>query len=322
MAGRQNQERHHHYVAAFHLAGFTVEGLKTSRLFVIDQSSGKEWPSTPLESAKQRDYNAVETPRDQNPNVIERAFGSIETQAAEVFREIVQSQKMPAGPQREIFINYVALAAARLPWMRVVASHVAEKFLKSWIRQRFTGPGAFENISADFTRHGLEFSEQRFEDMRAVVQADDYSIDLDQTAQVMLTFEASIAFATHLAERHWTLAILDEGAPDLICSDRLVSLVPPANVPLKKVPHVKDRNTMLMMPVTRRIVACGTYVRAKPPRTTGTFQVAALNSYTAQGARYLFHAGPDLTILAPDRATIWGKAEALRHLRQGPSGAI
>ena len=154
MGTKMNQERHHHYVATFHLAGFTDDGTKTGTLYVIDRQLSKEWSSSPKQAAKERDYNAVEARPDQN--AVERAFCQIESNAASVIHEITRTRKMPDGVALDSLINYVALAAARVPWIRKVAADVTDQFLKNHFQKIFNAPGAFEKISQEFAALALQ----------------------------------------------------------------------------------------------------------------------------------------------------------------------
>ncbi|HEY2787032.1 MAG TPA: DUF4238 domain-containing protein, partial [Fimbriiglobus sp.] len=185
MSGKMNQERHHHYVAAFQLAGFTVDGTKTGRLYVIDRKLAKEWQSSPIEAAKERDYNAVKAQPDQN--VIERAFGKIESEAAVVIKEIVQTRQIPEGPSFDWFINYVALAAARVPWIRKIVESVTDRFLKDHFRQVFNKPGAFDKIRQEFAALGFKLDQNGFEEIKEHMFSDEVRMNLDQTTMVMTT---------------------------------------------------------------------------------------------------------------------------------------
>ncbi len=132
----------------------------------------------------------------------------------------------------------------------------------------------------------------------------------------MTTFQAAAEFAPHLGQRRWMLAVVNDDAPDLICSDRPVSLVPPANIRLRNIPDLRDRDTLVVFPLTKRMIALGTYLKAKPVTNTGRFEVACLNNYTADGARQVFHAGGDFAILGPDRQTIWDKSQFIASFRR------
>jgi hypothetical protein len=111
------------------------------------------------------------------------------------------------------------------------------------------------------------------------------------------------------------LGVLNDSAPDLICSDRPVSVVPPANIPLRKMPDLRDHDTLVIFPLNKRMVALGTYMKAKPVSKTGRYEVAYLNHYTADGSRQVFHAGSDFAILGPDRQSIWDKSQFMESFR-------
>ncbi len=313
MSGNSSQERHHHYVSAFHLAGFTDDGTKTGRLYVIDRELSREWASSPVGTAKKRDYNAVEARPDQN--VVERAFAKIEGQAAGVFQEIVRTRKIPDRPALDCLINYVALAATRVPRSREVAAAIADRIPKDQFRQVFEAPGAFEKISQEFAALGIEMDQKGFSQLREHLLGDEVQMSMDQTTMVMTTFQAAAEFVPHLRQRRWMLAILNDDAPDLICSDCPVSVVPPANIPLRKMPDLRDHDTLVILPLNKRMAALGTYMKAKPVTTTGRFEVASLNRYAAESARQVFHAGGDFAILGPDRQSILDKPQFMASFR-------
>ena len=313
MGGNSSQERHHHYVAAFHLAGFTDDGTKTGRLYVIDRELSREWLSSPVGTAKKREYNAVEAMPDQN--VVERAFGQIEGEAASIFREMLRTRKIPDRPALDSLINYVALAAARVPRVREVVAAVTDRFLKDHFRQVFNAPEAFKTISQEFAALGVAMNQEGFSQLRQHMLGDEVQMSLDQTTMVMTTFQAAAEFVPHLSQRRWMLAILNDDAPDLICSDCPVSVVPPAIIPLRKMPDLRDRDTLVILPLNKRMIVLGTYMTTKPVAATGRFEVACLNRYAAEAARQVFHAGGDFAILSPDRQSIWDKSQFMASFR-------
>jgi hypothetical protein len=210
----------------------------------------------------------------------------------------------------------MALAAARVPWMRKVAAAVTNQFLKDHFRQVFNAPGAFEKISQEFAELGFKMDQKGFDEFREHILGDEVQINMDQTTTVMTTFQAAAEFVPYLSQRRWMLAVVKDDAPDLICSDRPVSLVPPANIPLRKMPDLRDHDTLVILPLNKRLIALGTYMKAKPITTTGRFEVACLNHYTADGARQVFHAGGDFAILGPDRQSIWDKSKFMASFRR------
>ena len=167
---------------------------------------------------------------------------------------------------------------------------------------------------------GHEIDQRGFEDLRNHMLGNEVQLELDQTTMVMTTFRAAVELIPHLGQRRWTLAVLDDDAPDLICSDRPVSVVPPANIPLHKMPDLRDHYTLVILPLCKRIVALGSYLKAKPVAATGRFQAACLNCYTADGAQQIFHAGGDFAMLGPDRQTIWDKHQFMASFRRNDSG--
>lgn len=51
-----SKDRHHHYVAAFHLAHFTRSGSQEERFSVFDLHKQATWKATPKGAGNERDF--------------------------------------------------------------------------------------------------------------------------------------------------------------------------------------------------------------------------------------------------------------------------
>jgi hypothetical protein len=54
------EARRHHFLSQCYLKGFTADGTKEGKLFVINTSDGSTFETKPINVAVERDFNAVE----------------------------------------------------------------------------------------------------------------------------------------------------------------------------------------------------------------------------------------------------------------------
>lgn len=104
------EAKRHHYVSAFYLAGFTIEGKRDSSLYTTDLEAGGQRESTPDKEGYVKNYNraAGDTPLRPESLVTE-----IEGKAAPVVKQLCQTGRMPTGTEYESLMAFVASLLAR-----------------------------------------------------------------------------------------------------------------------------------------------------------------------------------------------------------------
>ncbi len=288
--------RRHHYLPKFYLAGFTHSGDVEDALWVLDAKEGRQWQSRPAGVAFERDLYRVDAPG-VAPDAVEHAFSQFEGQAATVLRGVIQSKRMPEGDYFGVLLNLVAFMAVRIPALRNRFAEGLSKALKMAMQVRVETPERWTALLQRLREEGKEIAESPYEDMKAFIEKDAYSIEFPSNWFLPYLFESIKTILPFLAQRNWTLAIAQEGS--FICSDRPVALawtVPPSAF---WPPGHGLANTELTMPLSRELALLARF-EGMPERLEANRQsVATINSRTGMYAERL--------ILSPEQELIWLK---------------
>lgn len=291
-----NQPRKHHFVSKFYLAGFTRSGQAVGELHVLDQSRLKTWTSTPEETAHQRDYHAVDLGSDHDPMIFEKKLGDLEGRWSEVLRQIGETRALPKGDLFGDLMMFVAFMAVRVPRIRETIDKFIEEvrqkeaFARNWLRE---------------TGRAVDVDEQ----------ADDGMFpEFNQTQHVQEMIRLAALLGPLLAMRHWNLWIAADDSPDLICSDSPVA--PRWFIPVSGPwsPAFGTRNTIVTVPLNRRMAIVSMLEFDLGPRTLDQEGIAQINSATGMYANQLYSSGPDFFWLT-SKYRVAAKEELLAALR-------
>ncbi len=108
--------RKHHYLPVWYLAGFTLSGRASGRLWVLDLCGQRVWRSLPEKVACQRDLYTVSsgpTP----PDLFECQLAKRDDADATLVRKVCQSQQL-SGECLDDLLRFVARTYVRSPSMR------------------------------------------------------------------------------------------------------------------------------------------------------------------------------------------------------------
>lgn len=318
-----SRPRKHHYLPKFYLAGFTHSGDVHGDLYVLDLSAIKEWKSSPEQTANQRDFYAVDLGPTEDPSMMEQILGRLEAKFSRVIRKIVENERLPSGIDFDWFLNFVALMAVRIPRTRKLFSHVTDRVMKDQLRRQLASVEGWKQFKQVVEIDGKKIRDDEYEAYRRFANSEEYNVDLDQTSHVQMMVDMVDPLLPALAARNWYLGIAADDAPDLICSDFLVSEWPTKSADLTKPLTLTSPGTFLTFPITRRLIALATFERKPPVVEVNQEGIALFNTITARQARQLFAPGPDFTYLAHDKS-IKRKSDLLQFLckRQGTQFAL
>ncbi len=262
VVGRQKQ---HHYVPSTYLAGFTASGTKGDRLYCLDLTRGKVFPKIPDELASERDLYAFEL--DEDPLCVEKMLGTIEGEAATVLRAVASGRDALTADEAGVLAAFVAFLAVRTPAQR-------DKHCRFWAdTARVMVRANADNIPGLTREEALETAEW---------------IQGNPTHWVKAMVGLGRELMTLLERRYWTVALLADETPDLLCSDRPVFLVDGQTGDLH-VDGFGQPQLSVFMPLSRRAMLRGAAVphsvRSRVPPDAG----AVFNEYIAAAAnRWIF----------------------------------
>ena len=300
--------RKHHYVPRFYLSGFS-EG---KHLHVLDKRSWRNFSVNVEDAACERDYYMIEVEADGDPAELERFFGTFETSGAQALRQIVESQVLPPDEVlHEKLLPFVALMSVRGPGPRDAIERPFAEMMKQIMWLMTSSKEAYENnIKKVAEQTGADLSSVTYEEMRDFVRRGEYDIDMGQNFRMRTLLQMLVPVLELLSMRHWSLAVSSADSPDLICSDRPVSLswnraelVHPFFGPGFGVPE-----TMVSMPLNRHLCLLGVFEEVEPHHVLSAEDVATLNTCTAlQATRFVYSKADDFVVQLEDRAV--GRAE-------------
>ncbi|MBX3438216.1 MAG: DUF4238 domain-containing protein [Planctomycetaceae bacterium] len=288
-----NQPRKHHYVPQFYLAGFTDNGTVEGSLSVLDTNRLKVWKGKPKDVAHQRDFHQIDGGPNGDPMVIEKLFGQFEGKWSSVLRGVIEQQQLPDDDRFGDLMMFVAFMAVRVPRIRnTITSFLdevrqKEEFARNWLQQQG------EQVESAFKKEADEF---------------------DQTWHVRQMVQMAVTLAPILSLRTWQLWIVNSAAPDLFCSDSPVALTWATAVTGPYPPGFELKNTVVSVPLHKRLAMVGMFDIDVRRRTIGVSEVAQLNSATGMHAGQLYSATPDFVWFMKD-GTIGGPGELLDALK-------
>ncbi len=314
------QPRKHHYLPQFYLAGFTQNGRQDGRLYVLDRSEKTQRPSTPKNTAHQRDYHAV----DLGPRVgrmgVETALATVEGQQAAVLRRVLDEQHLPPEDDKAIadLMAFVALMSVRIPRFRKFVSELIDRAEKAQARVMFASEVGRASFRAgiDAILPTLEPMKRReVEDFLAddpdlakmveFVNSDSYRIgygrdEQDRTWNVQTMLRMWIVLIPVLVERQWSLWLVSDDGPDLVCSDSPVYLGWRKQVGGPYSPGFGIPETIVTVPLSRRVALVGVFEPLPKRREIGKAEVARLNLSTVMYGSTVYSAEPDFVCLTSD----------------------
>lgn len=293
--------RRHHYVPAFHLAQFTIGGGRHDRLFVFDQGQVKSWPSTPDKSGHRRDFYAVDLGPDVNATAFEsKVLGTLDGQFSRIVRDIMADQQLPEGEAFDTLLNFVAVSMARLPRTRQLVNHVTNHVVYGEVKSMISTEEGWRKFLAASQGDSNPLSEEEAQEFRQSILDEKFDVELDNTSHVQKIVEVVDEALPLLAERTWSIGFAASSTPDFVCSDAPVSLIPNEHFSQSDEVHLANRNTVLLMPLTRRAAVFGTFEQRPSTFQVNEHGVLSLNVYTILEAKHVFSATEDFAYLGDD----------------------
>ena len=297
--GMANQPKEHHYVPAFHLAGFTLSGTQDGKLFILDQKRRDNWESTPRKTAKENNFYRVDM-KGGDPMGIERALADVEGKCATVVRDIVKSQKVPADREQfEVMLNFVAIAAVRVPIIRQTHSEFIDKVTKDVVRLGFLGTDGATLLRKLSKTEGKPLTDEEIQQIQHGIENDHFTYNLDQNWHIQTMIEVAGALLPALGMRNWGVWTVADDAPDLVCSDRPVTLTATAPFPPLLSPAFGTPKTLMTLPLTRRVLLVSQF----EPLPNDSYimdekDVALMNTYRMMYSNQMYSAQENWPVIA------------------------
>jgi len=207
-----------------------------------------------------------------------------------VIRETVTSKRLPTGEDFDVLMNFVALSFLRVPSIRTTHSDFIDRVGKSIARRAFLGEDGAKRLPENLAAEGKSISDEELQKLQAFVESDDYTVNMDQNWHVQTMHESFNALLPALFHRHWGVWTVADDAPDLVCSDRPVTLWA-SDLPPLIPPNFATPNTMLTIPLSRRVLLSSRLEDSVPePFELDSVSVALMNTLRATWANQIYSA--------------------------------
>ncbi|SCX52980.1 DUF4238 domain-containing protein [Variovorax sp. EL159] len=279
-----SEARGHHFISQCYLRGFTRNGSKKSKLYVVSLAEHKTFESVPGGVAKIRDFNRAEgLPAGE----VERMLAGFEGAIATALKRICADRSLDATAAWEEVLYLVALFAVRHPVQRQKTQATAELAAKTVLDLLTADEESWNSYQRIAREHGRINTEEDFfslADGRAFAAG--YTVELPTSYHIGLELMVLEHVLKTLVERKWTLCIAGPEAGNFVTSDRPVTLVHSDGAtagPDRQLAHGIP-GTDLYFPIDRRLMAIGRFEGPSEVRTLDAESVAALNSITFANA--------------------------------------
>ena len=225
-----------HYVPKFYLTGFTHGGTDMSELRVVDTGRKKQWGSIPYNAAKELDMYAIDpADPDGDRQAVEKAFGQLEGKFAGVVRQVIADKRLPTEKtQWDWLMNFVALMSVRVPHFRDKLDDMTNKICTMMMKMQLATPESRAVLQKDIEEHqnvAPHIAQAIVARMKNATDDGRVSFANRPNTYVKIMVDMVDPMLHALSMRNWVLWTVEEHAPDLICSDVPVALIPKSKWP-------------------------------------------------------------------------------------------
>lgn len=216
--------RGHHWVSQTHLARFTADGHKDSKLYVVDLDQRKVFSTTPANVCKQRDFNRVES-ADLPPNALETGLSKFEGLLGPALTEILRAPELTSWDNWNIVLNFMALLSVRNP---VIRSHVKRRAEEHWIRTIEDATDTPEKYAALLARAQAagdvaKDAKPDFEKHRAFLSERQFTVEFPHGTFVPAEFDTIDDLLPTLGRRDWVIVQAAKDSGGFVTTDRPVT---------------------------------------------------------------------------------------------------
>lgn len=291
----KNTPRKHHFVPQFYLKQFAIPGTDEGTLFVFDLRQGKSMPreSNPRCSGFSRNLYTIKQDVTGDSMFVEKELGKLEAKWSQVLQALIRSRSMPDDEAFGDLMLFVAFLAVRVPRIRNCISKFIDQVSKSILQLTLATVHGRGEFRKDLEMQGRFLTDKQFEGLILFAQSDSYEVDYEKTWHVQGMIEMAITLAPLLSVRKWSLLVADEGAPDFVCSDSPVSLDWIKRGECMHSPGFATRNTILTVPLCRRLALASTFEIDMSQVCLGREGVASINGMTIRHASQVYSPVPD-----------------------------
>lgn len=287
------EPRKHHFLSKCYLKGFTSDGTEEGTVFAINLRTGKSFETNINDAGAKRDFNAVEG---QPAGYIERQIAEIEGVIAPAIARIIQSKSIAQPDDWNAFLNLAAMFAVRNPRFRKTMNKFMADIFNGVMQLALATPERWASQVKQMQEAGWDKPEVPYEEMKRVLEEDVGHWKVSRGFHIEMEFAGSIEKVLKtLVHRNWTLMVAEGEVGNFITSDHPVCLShTDGNTSSfqRPVGHAMTETTVLL-PISKDLVAVGTFEGKVETVKATRVQVARLNSLIAQHSEDHIYASDD-----------------------------
>lgn len=311
------EARAHHFISQCYLKGFTRNGSKKSKLFVVSLDELKTFETKPENVAHRRDFNRIEG---LPAGALETQLGKFETQVNRALLKIGADRTLDDTDAWIHVLNLAALFAVRHPLQRENVRQFMEQTSKIMMEMTVATPErwASQMLKVQAAGEVPADTDVTYEQVREFVQRGEYTLKVPTARHIDIEFKVHDTVLRTLVARKWTLCIAQPGVGHFMTSDAPLGLVNSDGTPssmMRPVGHGLT-GTTVFFPINRELFAVGTFEGPAGVRYMNARGVANQNAIMlAHADRELY--GPDCRdrlLIGPDEVFAADLLDRLREL--------
>lgn len=267
----------HHFIPQFYLRNFAEGNGRKAQLFTFDKKTHKSMKPKVRNVGSQRHFNRIDYPN-FDPNFFEKAVADMESIVAPHLQDVIEVNYFPTEEHYISIINLIAHVCHRNPKKRNTRKQWFSQISKALLEITAKNPEYLESENKRLQTIDPTLEPITTNDLKDFIKDDNLEIHPDQTYTVSEEFLTLQPIIETMYRRHWRFAVAPENS-HFITSDNpsildwedpnYKSIYPPGHGCL---------GTVLLFPLSPRILLVGTHEEA-----TGIFnmtpeQVAGINS--------------------------------------------
>jgi hypothetical protein len=274
-----SEARAQHYIPQFLLQNFTLNGREDEHLWVTDPVQRRHWKSLPKETGHQRDFYRVEA-EGIDPNIAEKFLSGLESDAAPIFRALIEEQRLPGSDaDREILMYFLAFWLARVPSPRRALDRSMDALNRQALKLILETPERWSEFVERWRREGVLAPDDvvDYASMKEFVESGRFTTRLEPNGfHVKMMFHSAEFIRLLLDQRQWGLLFSASG--EFICADRPALFVDSATP--EHPPGLGYKHTGLLFPVSRHLMVIGSEFESGVAAPLNKKEVAQTNRIT------------------------------------------
>lgn len=308
--------RRHHFIPQGYLKQFTDPRSANPRLKVLDLVTGaSRWTST-KNAGVGRDFYRVDGDDSQQ---IENELGRLEGLCVPALR-LIAAKGAFTSVQLGRTLSFGALQAVRSHGIRKIIEHAVRRDLRDKLAHWVASEENFEAGRAALEEHmGHSPVHGSWAEVREAVHKGQLHLELNQSEVAIETMRHYEFALQRLAERQWSVSVVEPGAGVVVASDNPMPLggrVKPRDGILLELEFASDT---LMLPLSSSCVLIGSSSGSRYPRMLTRSHLAQVNTAVLVAARYVFCGAEQFELVGPD-STIWTSDQLARTLQEDGGG--